>query len=74
VRFGSENNKEIAKQIESVGERLEVLPDRILVYTDNGEKALDSILAKGLHPVTTLVRRSSLEDVFLRLTGRTLVD
>ncbi len=74
VRFGSENNKEIAKQIEGVGERLEILPDRILVYTENGEGALESILAKGLHPVTTLVRRSSLEDVFLRLTGRTLVD
>jgi lipooligosaccharide transport system ATP-binding protein len=74
VRFGSANNKEIATQIEGIGERLEVLPDRILVYTDNGEGALESILAKGLHPVTTLVRRSSLEDVFLRLTGRSLAD
>ncbi len=74
VRFGSANNKEIASQLEGIGERLEVLPDRILVYTDNGEGALDRILAKGLHPVTTLVRRSSLEDVFLRLTGRSLAD
>jgi lipooligosaccharide transport system ATP-binding protein len=45
-----------------------------LVYTDNGEKALEKIVKKGLHPVTSLVRRSSLEDVFLRLTGRSLVE
>ena len=74
VRFGSDNNATVAKQIEGVGERLEILPDRILVYTEDGEKALEEIVKKGLHPLTSLVRRSSLEDVFLRLTGRTLVD
>ena len=74
VRFGSENNAKVAEQIEGVGERLEILPDRILVYTENGEKALEKIVKKGLHPITSLVRRSSLEDVFLRLTGRSLVD
>lgn len=74
VRFGSENNVAVAKKLEGIGERLEILPDRILVYAENGEKALEQIVKKGLHPVTSLVRRSSLEDVFLRLTGRTLVD
>ena len=74
VRFGSDNNAKVAEQIQGIGERLEILPDRILVYTDNGEKALEKIVKKGLHPVTSLVRRSSLEDVFLRLTGRSLVD
>ncbi|MEY3406393.1 MAG: hypothetical protein RLZZ556_465 [Actinomycetota bacterium] len=74
VRFGSDNNAKVAEQIKGIGERLEILPDRILVYTDNGEKALEKIVKKGLHPVTSLVRRSSLEDVFLRLTGRSLVD
>ena len=74
VRFGSENNAKVAEQIKGVGERLEILPDRILVYTENGEKALEKIVKKGLHPITSLVRRSSLEDVFLRLTGRSLVD
>jgi lipooligosaccharide transport system ATP-binding protein len=74
VRFGSDNNATVAKQIEGIGERLEILPDRILVYTDNGEKALEKIVKKGLQPLTSLVRRSSLEDVFLRLTGRSLVD
>lgn len=74
VRFGSSNNAETAKELEGIGDRLEVLPDRILVYAESGEAALDRIIDKGLRPMTTLVRRSSLEDVFLRLTGRTLVD
>jgi len=74
VRFGSSNNKTVATKLKDVGERLEVLPDRILIYTKNGEADLKKILAMGMHPVTSLVRRSSLEDVFLRLTGRTLVE
>ena len=74
VRFGSKGNAAAAKKLEKVGDRLEVLPDRILVYTDNGEKALERVTKLGLNPITSLVRRSSLEDVFLRLTGRTLVD
>jgi lipooligosaccharide transport system ATP-binding protein len=74
VRFGSSQNKEVAKQIEGLGDRTEVLPDRILIYAENGEKILEQIVKLGLSPVTSLVRRSSLEDVFLRLTGRSLVD
>ncbi len=74
VRFGSDNNKAVAEQIKGIGDRLEVLPDRILVYSEDGEKALEQITKLGLHAITSLVRRSSLEDVFLRLTGRTLID
>jgi lipooligosaccharide transport system ATP-binding protein len=74
VRFGSSANKNVATQIEGLGDRTEVLPDRILIYSENGEKILERIVKLGLHPLTSLVRRSSLEDVFLRLTGRTLVD
>jgi lipooligosaccharide transport system ATP-binding protein len=74
VRFGSSQNQEAAKQIEGLGDRTEVLPDRILIYSENGEKILEQIVKLGLEPLTSLVRRSSLEDVFLRLTGRTLVD
>ena len=74
VRFGSSQNKEAAKQLEGLGDRTEVLPDRILIYADNGEKILEQIVKLGLSPLTSLVRRSSLEDVFLRLTGRSLVD
>ena len=74
VRFGSDRNAEIAPQLEGIGERREVLPDRILVYTDAGEDDLQEIVARGFMPVTSLVRRASLEDVFLRLTGRSLVE
>ena len=51
-----------------------MLPDRILIYTDNGEAALVEVTRRGLEPITSLVRRSSLEDVFLRLTGRRLIE
>lgn len=74
VRFGSSKNAEIAEQIKHIGERAEVLPDRILIYSEDGEADLQEIHKLGLEPVTSLVRRSSLEDVFLRLTGRTLVE
>jgi lipooligosaccharide transport system ATP-binding protein len=74
VRFGSDRNAEVAPQLAGIGDRLEVLPDRILIYSENGEHALARITEKGLVPVTSLVRRSSLEDVFLRLTGRSLIE
>ncbi|GAB2754567.1 ABC transporter ATP-binding protein [Sinomonas soli] len=74
VRFGAERNAAVVGQLEGVGERVEALPDRVLVYAADGERALELIRARGLHPLTSLVRRASLEDVFLRLTGRSLVD
>jgi lipooligosaccharide transport system ATP-binding protein len=60
--------------VDGIGDRSETLPDRILIYAHDGEAALAEVHRRGLDPVGSLVRRSSLEDVFLRLTGRTLVD
>jgi lipooligosaccharide transport system ATP-binding protein len=74
VRFGSERNSQMANDLSQLCERIEELPDRILMYTEDGEELLERVYKKGFHPKTSLVRRSSLEDVFLRLTGRTLVD
>lgn len=74
VRFGSDRNKEIAPTLRAMCDRIEELPDRILMYVEDGETLLEEILNKKLHPTTSLVRRSSLEDVFLRLTGRTLIE
>ncbi len=54
--------------------RVEVLPDRLLLYTDDGDETLAAVTAAGIAPLSALVRRSTLEDVFLRLTGRSLVD
>jgi len=74
VRFGTDKNEKFAPQLEELADRIEVLPDRILLYTEKGEELLTKIVDAGLHPMTSLVRRSSLEDVFLRLTGRSLVE
>jgi lipooligosaccharide transport system ATP-binding protein len=74
VRYGSDKNAAVAQKIADVGERQEILPDRILIYSADGERDLAEITSRGHHPTTSLVRRSSLEDVFLRLTGRSLVE
>ena len=74
VRFGSARNEQAAQTIEGIGQRIEVLPDRVLVNDDDGEAAMAAVHERGLNPITSLVRRSSLEDVFLRLTGRSLIE
>ncbi len=74
LRFGSERNTTVAGELEGIGSRIETLPDRVLIYADDGEAALEAVSSRGLRPITSLVRRSSLEDVFLRLTGRSLID
>ncbi len=74
VRFGSDRNKEVAPILRDMCTRIEELPDRILMYVEDGEALLEEITAKKLLPTTSLVRRSSLEDVFLRLTGRSLIE
>lgn len=74
VRFGSERNSQMVDKLKSLAARLEELPDRLLLYTDSGEDLLAKITAMNIHPNTSLVRRSSLEDVFLRLTGRSLIE
>jgi lipooligosaccharide transport system ATP-binding protein len=61
-------------RLDGVVERVEQLPDRLLLYTADGEAAAEAVHRLGLRPASQLVRRSSLEDVFLRLTGRSLVE
>jgi lipooligosaccharide transport system ATP-binding protein len=74
VRFGVGASAAAAQRLAGVGDRLEALPDRVLVYANDGEAALAEVHGRGLAPLSSLVRRSTLEDVFLLLTGRTLVD
>lgn len=74
LRLAVDDHLHAADLVEGIGERVEALPDRLLVYTDHGDGALETVHAHGLRPVSSIVRRSSLEDVFLHLTGRTLVD
>jgi lipooligosaccharide transport system ATP-binding protein len=74
IRFPVGVQDTLNGKLDGVGDRLEYLPDRVLVYSDDGEAAAAAVHQRGLQPETVLVRRSSLEDVFLRLTGRSLVD
>lgn len=74
LRFGVGDHEVIAEKVGDLADRVEVLPDRLLLYTADGEAALVAVTERGLQPRSVLVRRSTLEDVFLRLTGRSLVE
>ncbi|WP_433649475.1 ABC transporter ATP-binding protein [Micromonospora zamorensis] len=74
LRFAAESQEPFASKLDGLGERVEVLPDRVLLYVADGDAAVAEVTALGLNPANVLVRRSGLEDVFLHLTGRTLVD
>jgi lipooligosaccharide transport system ATP-binding protein len=74
LRFAAGQSDVMAEKLAGVAQRLEVLPDRLLLYTDDGDRAAAVVHERNLVPESMLVRRSTLEDVFLRLTGRTLVD
>ncbi|WP_212998773.1 ABC transporter ATP-binding protein [Winogradskya consettensis] len=74
LRFAAESQEPFASKLDGIGERVEVLPDRILLYVEHGDEAVAEVQGRALSPAGVLVRRSSLEDVFLTLTGRTLVD
>jgi lipooligosaccharide transport system ATP-binding protein len=74
LRFDTDDHAHHGDAIAGIGERVEVLPDRLLVYTDDGDAAAAAVHMRGVQPLSSLVRRSTLEDVFLHLTGRTLVD
>ena len=74
LRFRPGDQQAAEPLVRDLVERLEVLPDRLLLYTPDGEGTLSEVLRTGVRPVSTLVRRAGLEDVFLRLTGRSLVD
>ncbi|MEU4564735.1 ABC transporter ATP-binding protein [Actinoplanes sp. NPDC023936] len=74
LRFASEDQGSYADKLAGIADRIEVLPDRVLLYVSDGDDALAEVQRRSLSPASALVRRSSLEDVFLHLTGRTLVD
>ena len=74
LRFGEESLESLAGKLDGIGDRVEVLQDRILLYAADGDEAVAAVHARRLAPTSVLVRRGSLEDVFLHLTGRTLVD
>jgi lipooligosaccharide transport system ATP-binding protein len=74
LRFESGQMNGTAEKVAGLADRVETLPDRVLLYTADGEASLAAAHGRGVHPAASLVRRATLEDVFLRLTGRRLVD
>ncbi len=74
LRFPVGVQATVVDTLEPLADRAEVLPDRILLYTTDGDATMRAVNAAGLEPETVVERRSTLEDVFLRLTGRSLID
>lgn len=74
LRFQDGQKDEAVLKLDGVANRSEVLADRVLLYTDDADKTQHEMHERGVHPEQVLVRRSTLEDVFLRLTGRRLID
>ncbi len=85
LRFAADDTETSGEKVEALVEqperplralvsRVEVLPDRVLLYSDDGDATVGELHRAGVEPQSVLVRRSSLEDVFLRLTGRSLVE
>jgi len=75
VRYRTDDHAPFAGPLHGLAQRVEVLPDRVLLYVDDADETATAVLGlRGERPMSLLPRRSTLEDVFLRLTGRTLVD
>ncbi len=74
LRFPVGVQETVVDQLEGIAERAEILPDRVLLYSNDGDRTVADVHVRGLEPEAIVVRRSTLEDVFLRLTGRTLID
>jgi len=74
LRFAVGHQQNVGHLLDDLAQRIEELPDRILLYTNKGDDAVGAIHERGLNPESIVVRRSTLEDVFLRLTGRRLID
>ena len=74
LRFAPDHQEEAVPALAGIADRIEELPDRLLLSTGDADATLEALGSRNVRPMGTLVRRSTLEDVFLRLTGRTLVE
>jgi lipooligosaccharide transport system ATP-binding protein len=76
LRFAPDDARVAASMstFSDLADRVEVLPDRVLLYSADGEATVEAVHAHGITPLSVLVRRSTLEDVFLRITGRSLIE
>jgi lipooligosaccharide transport system ATP-binding protein len=74
LRLSDDSREKLRASMDGLAERIEWLPDRVLLYTETGEATLAQITGGGIQPDSALVRRASLEDVFLTITGRSLIE
>jgi lipooligosaccharide transport system ATP-binding protein len=74
LRFPLDEQPNLDGRLDGLADRIEVLPDRVLMYASDGDAVAAAVHSRGLRPESSLVRRGTLEDVFLRLTGRSLID
>ena len=74
LRFAVGEQGAAIPRLDGIVNRVEELPDRVLLYTADGDQTTNEVAGRGIHPESVVVRRSTLEDVFLKLTGRTLVE
>jgi len=74
LRFPADAQPALDHSLDGIADRVEVLAGRVLLYTSDGDAAVAAVHGRGLRPETALIRRGTLEDVFLRLTGRSLID
>ena len=74
LRFSGNTPDDFGYWTDGLVSRVEPLPDRVLLYTEDGDAAAHGLHERGLVPESVLVRRSTLEDVFLHLTGRSLIE
>jgi lipooligosaccharide transport system ATP-binding protein len=74
LRLSDEDRAKLKTSVDGLAERVEWLPDRVLLYTEMGEATLSKLTDGGMHPASALVRRAGLEDVFLTITGRSLIE
>jgi lipooligosaccharide transport system ATP-binding protein len=74
LRFPVGAQEREVERLEGLARRTEILPDRVLLYTDDADRTTVEVAERGIVPESTVSRRSTLEDVFLRLTGRSLIE
>jgi lipooligosaccharide transport system ATP-binding protein len=74
LRLDDAAREQLAASVDGLAARVEWLPDRVLLYTSGGDATLSAIHESGVHTNSALVRRASLEDVFLTITGRSLIE
>jgi lipooligosaccharide transport system ATP-binding protein len=75
VELTAPNGDELSRLADAAGRLAaahELAGDRVILHTDDGERLLQTLSGAGVGYGTATFRHATLEDVFLKLTGRRL--